>query len=455
MFLFKRKRNRRKVFNYVKDGLRNATTHGLSYVVNDRIHPFERIFWMIGFLIAFTLIMLLLTIQFSRYIDAPTVISVDMDYFDWNISFPAVTLCPFYKAIIPKLKAISSRKFNETGLNIDGYLWAIVQANFDSLEYIKLDFPDDVISTLEPRDYVKIAMSMYPNFNATVETKTKQNISIVTAMTEMGLCYVLNSNVAIFDDPNRESFNISNYVKNNIELSIFDRDFFIRVSNFYKSYKVYIHSPDEIITSTTPSYNIDIEAAVSFGLSVWTTRISEELRVTSLRIRKCRFINEATNDRYPIYSYSHCLLECRINVIKTLCGCIPHFYKPLAHETICHIRQLKCLIRYKREILTLSTESINLNGLPSSSRECGCLNTCELDQYLKDREDFTTETSFTTLDIGITTFPKVRVVRDIIVHSYDILLRSGGVINLCIGSSVISLMEILVTFIKTCHYILF
>ncbi|XP_045514088.1 pickpocket protein 11-like [Pieris brassicae] len=379
-----RKRNRRKVFNYVKDGLRNATTHGLSYIVNDRIHPFERIFWMIGFLIALLLIVILLTIQFSRYIEAPTVISVDMDYFDWNISFPAVTLCPFYKVIIPKLKALSRRKFNETG-------------------------------TLEPRDYAKIAMSMFPNFNATVDTKTNQNISIVTAMTEMGLCYVLNSNVAIFDDPN----------------------------------------PDEIITSTTPSYNIDIEAAVSFGLSVWTTRISDELRVTSLRIRKCRFINEATNDRYPIYSYSHCLLECRINVIKTLCGCIPHFYKPLAHETICHIRQLKCLNRYKREILTLSTESINLNGLPSSSRDCGCLNTCELDQYLKDREDFTTETSVTTLDIGITSFPKVRVVRDIIIHFYDILLRSGGVINLCIGSSIISLMEILVTFIKTCNYLLF
>ncbi|CAH4022118.1 unnamed protein product [Pieris brassicae] len=224
----------------------------------------------------------------SVFQEAPTVISVDMDYFDWNISFPAVTLCPFYKVIIPKLKALSRRKFNETGVNIDGYIWAIIQANFDSLEYVKLDFSDEVISTLEPRDYAKIAMSMFPNFNATVDTKTNQNISIVTAMTEMGLCYVLNSNVAIFDDPNRGSFNIGNYVKNNIELSIFDRDFFIRVSNLFKSYKVYIHSPDEIITSTTPSYNIDIEAAVSFGLSVWTTRISDELRVTSLRIRKCR-----------------------------------------------------------------------------------------------------------------------------------------------------------------------
>lgn len=36
--------------------------------------------------------------------------------------------------------------YNETGLSVEGYLWAISQAALDTLEYMDLGAPDDVIA---------------------------------------------------------------------------------------------------------------------------------------------------------------------------------------------------------------------------------------------------------------------------------------------------------------------
>lgn len=38
------------------------------------------------------------------------------------------------------------KTYNETGLSIEGYLWAISQAALDTLEYMDLSAPDDVIA---------------------------------------------------------------------------------------------------------------------------------------------------------------------------------------------------------------------------------------------------------------------------------------------------------------------
>ncbi|CAG4935159.1 unnamed protein product [Colias eurytheme] len=465
IYLFKRKRGnyrRKEVFNYIKNGLRNATTHGLSYLVNDRIYLFERIFWLFSFIVSIALIFLLLIAQYQRFIEAPTVVSVDMDYFDWNISFPAITLCPLYKVNIPTYKDVIRKNNSPSDLASEGYLWAIIHTNIQSLEYVKMDVADEVVTVYKPEEYAELSAAVFRSFEFnTIEamvTKINHPVTITSAMTEMGMCHVLNSNIAVYDQPSVWKSGSPKYVKNNIELSIYDRDFFLEITNYAKVYKVYIHGPDEVITGTTSSFTFDVEGFMSFGLSVWTTRISDELRDMPLRIRKCRFIDEPISERYPIYSYSHCLLECRIMLVNRLCGCVPHFYKTLPHERICHIRELKCVLHYLKDIVTLAPaeaplELRNTQGLPTSSRDCGCLSTCELDQYHKDREDYMSQDSY-VLEIRITSFPKVRVIRDIIFNFYDIFLKTGGVINLCLGCSIISLIECLVIFLKICIYVL-
>ncbi|XP_049871801.1 sodium channel protein Nach-like [Pectinophora gossypiella] len=377
-----------------------------------------------------------------------------MDYFNWNVSYPAFTLCP-----APSFKVdvtAFTELINKTDKRAELLLWAIILGDIENLELIDVP-PNGALSLIDPRDYAKIAASVFKVFDeSSITTNTNSPISVEPAMTELGMCHVVNSNVAFLDNPNKWGSNVTTYAKNNIQLSVHDRDFFTQIINYAEIYKVFIHGSDETILSTSPSYSQSLRGFMSFGVQVWTTKISEELRLAPMRLRKCRFISEPISERYPIYTYNHCLLECRIQMIIKLCGCIPHFYKPLDYERVCSIDELKCVLSYRKEILSLSTSEKTLKSfktstaLPRTSKDCNCPSQCETDVYQKDYENFIPQKDMNWLRIGISSFPKVRVVRDIIFSFYDIMLRIGGVVNLCIGCSILSLVEMCVTTIRLC-----
>ncbi|KAF9794666.1 hypothetical protein SFRURICE_019544 [Spodoptera frugiperda] len=408
---FKKKRDNyarrlktKKLIKYLQSELRTSTTHGLPYIANTELHWFERIFWAACFGAACAVMFVLVSAQYTRLVEAPTVNSVEKDYLNWNVSYPTIVLCPMSK--------------------IDDEIFA---------DYL-----------IKPEDYAKIAADLFKKFkNKTLTTMPKWPITIDTAMTEMGMCHIINSNVAILDDPTKWSDSSVAYAKNNIELSVHDMDFF-----------VYTLSPDEVILSGTPALTFESEGFLSFGVQITSTRASEDLKYIPLQLRKCRFMHETTTKRYPIYSYNRCLMDCRIKMIFKLCNCIPHFYKPLDHETICNLAELECVLEYKKEIMKLSIDNEtmerfdNTDDLPRSFRDCGCLGNCEEDVFKNDHEQFVPTVGLNRMRLSVSAFPKVRVRREIIFSFYDLFLRSGGVVNLCIGTSVISIMELILTAVR-------
>lgn len=72
-----------------------------------------------------------------------------------------------------------------------------------------------------------------------------------------------------------------------------------------------------------------------------------------------RFIDEPISKRYPVYSYNHCLLECRIQMIKKLCGCVPHFYKNLGKQRNCFrlLSDVRAMLPYEQQGNPLLLES--------------------------------------------------------------------------------------------------
>ncbi|XP_072938380.1 pickpocket protein 28-like [Epargyreus clarus] len=442
------------ITDYIKEELLNSTTHGLPYTVNPNIPLIERIFWIISFSGSVVLLSILLSAQYTRYIESPTVMSIEMNYFDWNISFPAITLCPLHKTDVGLFNSLVNETLYRTGLKTDPFFWGIVSGGMDNLNILYLNIPENVSALVPPQNYSRLAAELFRKFpNNSLTTNTNWSIPLETAMTEVGMCHVINSNVAVYDNPIKWGRK-AEYTKTNIELTIYEGDFLAQITNYSINYKVYIHHPDELVLSTSPSFTFDVEGTVTFGLSVWSTRIAEELRPKSTLLRKCRFVNEPLSKRYPVYSYNHCILECRIGIIIQLCGCVPHFYKPLGNERVCSINELECVLKYKKEIMSLTIPNYILRifkhskKLTKSPRDCGCLSNCETDIYHKDNEVYIFEKSIGRLQMGITKFPKIRVVRDIIFNLNDIFLRSGGVINLFIGSSIISMVELVLFLIK-------
>ncbi|XP_047996395.1 uncharacterized protein LOC125234230 [Leguminivora glycinivorella] len=449
----KRKEKRAELINYLRSELRNSTTHGLPYIVNTEIHWFERVYWCVNFAASLWIAIMLLTAQYVRYINSPVVMSVEMDYFNWNVSYPAITLCPTGKINEELFSALINETRLKTGKTLYSYFWSVATASLDTIDKLALQNPE-TINLISPNEYAAIAGLLFENFeNRTVMTKTNWPVTVHAVLTEMGMCHVINSNVAAFHDPFKWKDETMEYVKNNIELSAHDIDFFTQIMNYADEYKVYVHSPDEIALSTTPSYTFDTEGYVYFGYRVWTAKISEKLRNTPVYIRKCRYLDEPLTKRYPVYSYNHCLVECRIRMIQTLCGCVPHFYKPLDDERICNLSELRCVIEHKNEILRLAAtndtiQKLGNDSLPRTSRDCGCPSDCESHVYLKDAESILSQSDMNRLRIGISTFPKVRVMREFIFSTQDMILKTGGVINLCVGSSVISIFELILTALR-------
>ncbi|XP_026741058.1 uncharacterized protein LOC113503361 isoform X2 [Trichoplusia ni] len=349
---------------------------------------------------------------------------------------------------------------NLTGYNLESYYTSIISASLEDLNVVDLPKPE-ILELIKPQDYAKISADLFIKLDdQTLTTLLKWPLSIDTSMTEMGMCHVLNSNVAVFDDPTKWSDSTVAYAKKNIELSLHDIDYFVQIVNYAEAYKVYTLSPDEVILSGAASLTFDTEGFLSFGVQITSTRASEDIKYIPLHLRKCRqgFYYETTSKRYSIYSYNRCLLECRINMILKLCGCIPHFYKPLDSERICSLAELECVFEYKREILKLSASNDtmekfgNTNDIPRSFRECGCLGNCEEDVFTNDHETFLPQETMNRLSVSVSAFPKVRVKREIIFSFSDFFLRSGGVVNLCIGTSVISIMELLLIALRILIY---
>lgn len=71
----------RKFIDFVCDVLRelnrHAKFHGISHIVNTRLHPLERVLWLLLVSISLYIIFRIGYSQVTRFIEKPTVISID------------------------------------------------------------------------------------------------------------------------------------------------------------------------------------------------------------------------------------------------------------------------------------------------------------------------------------------------------------------------------------------
>lgn len=57
-----------------------------------------------------------------------------------------------------------------------------------------------------------------------------------------------------------------------------------------------------------------------------------------------RYADESNLDYFPsIYSFGMCKIECKINMMQQLCGCVPFFYKKRANDQYCNGLDLRCI----------------------------------------------------------------------------------------------------------------
>lgn len=169
-----------------------SSIHGFSHVANNRYHPLERLLWLAIVIGAAYLTMSLCNISLKRYQDNPTVISIERSQNGWNISFPAVTFCPFQKVdyylLDEYLNSTNSshienkkqfRRFVETLLNS-------TYENVGKIEGYGNYMEGDLISLID-------------KFRFKLKAQVSNKLILQPSLTELGICYSYNSKLAVYN----------------------------------------------------------------------------------------------------------------------------------------------------------------------------------------------------------------------------------------------------------------
>lgn len=183
------------VYELIGEALEKSNIHGIKMVFSTKLHPVERLVWLVLFMFTCFGAYSISSRQFARYAANPTVISLERDYRDWNGTLPALSLC--YHKRVDESRA----------QNLIKKQWEIEKFD-DEYEYF-LDFVKTVVYVNEPfskfnkfvndkrLEYVNmlsIARDVHPVPNSVVSSSdTNAEFSFSEIITEKGICHSVNS----------------------------------------------------------------------------------------------------------------------------------------------------------------------------------------------------------------------------------------------------------------------
>ncbi|XP_037964689.2 pickpocket protein 28-like [Plutella xylostella] len=417
--------------------LQTASFHGFGHLVAPGRHPLEIILWLVFLGLSIFGSVFLSSSTLARYQHSPAVVSMDRDMLAWNTSFPAATVCPS-PGIDQQLLKVYVRDSPEPDKEmLEQFIKALANSSYINFESIPLydGIPSD--------HFMDLILNLSVSFKPTLAVgDTGAILTMQPTITEMGLCYTINSEVAIYNSPKYRAENRwDTAINSNVTTLLvhpLDGDVFLLISNMSSSFTACIHGPLEVpdIANTKCYFALD-GFYLKLYVTAFTIYTSAEAAKLSVLQRKCRFSHENNLEHNSIYSYNMCRMECRIRFALQHCECIPHFYRRIGDEKVCDVAGLHCLGRHKVELLTLKFS-------PTDPVTCDCLPICDDVNYaIQSKVHQKWSLSGTQLQWGINTYPRMRFRRDIIFGFTDLLVAVGSMAALFLGCSVLSFLEII------------
>ncbi|XP_045486853.1 sodium channel protein Nach-like [Pieris rapae] len=191
--------------------------------------------------------------------------------------------------------------------------------------------------------------------------------------------------------------------------------------------------------------------------------------------RKCLFNDDKREKLSKMYSYSACVVNCRVRTMESLCKCTP-YYLPvsLKGRRVCTLDDLRCLNKYKEKFFYLyPTGETNFDGLEVeavNSLSCPeCLPDCEHTQHFTEHMKFQlTANSFKNKlfpklaisfprDVNTTGKCMISIYQsthfgvlnrlDVVSYWFEVVSNIGGFYGILIGYSIITIPEICYFFI--------
>ncbi|XP_071629455.1 sodium channel protein Nach isoform X2 [Temnothorax longispinosus] len=183
--------------------------------------------------------------------------------------------------------------------------------------------------------------------------------------------------------------------------------------------------------------------------------------------RNCIFDDEETMYKEKKYTYSDCIVDCKVYNIQKVCGCRPFFYprrgKREYAQRICNNQDLSCLSKYKSKWLTIfpHEDTGHIFRNEENALHCQiCYPACnDLNYDVLSWKSYMTPGGYNTnllwnynvtdegvLHVYFSKYGTIRLKQDVAFYWYELMSDIGGICGVFIGFSFISVVELLYFF---------
>ncbi|XP_050536537.1 sodium channel protein Nach-like isoform X2 [Daktulosphaira vitifoliae] len=407
-----------------------STLHGVRYIAQSDRPLHERFMWFSFLSVGIVITSIIIVSLWEKFQTSPTITGLDTDFHNWDVQFPAITICPKKPIMDEKLQEyVNSIYGNDTEEEIlDKFTQFVTEVASFSYSNIK-NFEVLAENKWLPREHLKdIAYKVVYHCEdllyGCVFKGEPYNccIGFEPTFTEYGLCYSFNARHVQLDWP----WIPENYTKLKTEY-VFETDTKLALSfnmeNVTKNpLKIFIHSTEDMLIIDSSPQHLWTRRIAKIYFDSKQTYTTDGARQLTIKQRKCVFPDEIPLVTDYIYTFSACMTQCRMDKTRHICGCVPWFYKKIKGYKHCNLDGLACIAKNLEYVL---------NGLTCSC-ELGCMNTVYEVEKLQDAQaDLIDE----PLEISFVSWPMVRYRREVLFGWVDLL-----------GFSLLSGVEILYYF---------
>ncbi|XP_063531962.1 sodium channel protein Nach [Cydia strobilella] len=429
----------------------NSSLHGVRYIA-EKDRPFcEKFMWFSFCSVGAVTTCIIIVSLWEKFQTNPTITGLDTDFHNWEVPFPAVTICDLNPVDEELLQHYINTTWGDTPPSHAGDMlrW-LTTLSFRTIVERAKEFANDPelvgrgSEEMSPpaADPKKAVYSIvrHPDF-LFYECEWKGDSEecydlLAPVFTEMGFCYAFNSRHAETSWPWQSQTESDSFA----EAFIHETD--AKWSFLFNSYRndtnidIYIHATEEMAgleQSAQHSWDRRVEK-VSF--SVKHTYTTEDARQLSIRQRRCVFADEQTLETSDIYTYSACMRQCRMQRSRASCRCVPHFYPKIPGYRYCTILELECIANHMTSITDVS----------GCACELGCSHTVYEVEKLTEVDTSKGPMSTTSLETEFVSWPMVRYKREVLFGWVDLLVSFGGIAGLFLGFSLLSGVELIYFF---------
>ncbi|XP_045781573.1 uncharacterized protein LOC123878444 [Maniola jurtina] len=339
------------VLNGFKSFCLQTSIHGFNHIAAPRRHWIERLLWVSVTAMAACGVVGISLGQWQRYINNPTVVTLDKDYRTWNYTTTAATACEVNRTNPKKVERAIKTRWNVAPNDSNYYYYARfvdVVANSDLYNLTNYEeFKND--PNLNVNLY-ELAVEVMPDQSVKLSTSGlfSYRPKWVPVMTEVGACYTFNS-VAVADVAIiKPATNVTKDIPATCEYTPSGCTYIFECFNLIK---YYFHSAFDIVDTQTASTLSIPPQNTKVTLAITETCSGAEVRALSPSRRHCLYFDEPTKPNRQVHSNNICRQDCKSRIAMQACGCKP-FYYHYAEGPLCTTAGMSCVARIAHRLAT-------------------------------------------------------------------------------------------------------